>query len=347
MTQIKLQNITKIYTGNDGAVVHDISLDIKAGQITALLGPSGSGKTTLLKMIAGLIAPTAGDILFDGESVLNILPENRNAVMVFQNYMLFPHMSVAKNVGFGLKMRGVDSKVIHEKTSAMLERVQLPNFGTRRVDELSGGQQQRVALARALVTEPRALLLDEPLSNLDAHLRDEMRELIMGIQRETGITTILVTHDQEEAVVLADKIALLDEGVLQQVGTSEDFYRRPQSERIARFFGGVNFFSAELKDNGVETDIGDFAIALQPASPDVHSITIRPEQVAVNVPADAPNSFTAEVISTMYMGAYRRYCFVKDGVRFDAYDSGSIGEDVAVGEKVRVQFPPEHLWLLE
>ena len=207
MTQVAIKELTKVYPGADAPSVDNLTLDIGSGDLAALLGPSGCGKTTTMKMIAGLLPPTAGDVAFDGRSVLNDKPENRGVVMVFQNYLLFPYMSVADNIGFGLKMRKVPRGEIARRVGEMLELVRLPDLGARRPRELSGGQQQRVALARALIVKPRVLLLDEPLSNLDAHLRFEMRDLIRGLQQEMGITTIFVTHDQEEAVVLADRIA--------------------------------------------------------------------------------------------------------------------------------------------
>ncbi|HIC89358.1 MAG TPA: ABC transporter ATP-binding protein, partial [Anaerolineae bacterium] len=192
MTQVNLLQLSKAYSGSDTYAVHDLTLEIASGQITALLGPSGCGKTTTLKMIAGLLHPTQGDITFDGHSVLGIPAERRGAVMVFQNYLLFPYMSVGENIGFGLKMRGVDRQTIRRKVAEILDLVKLSGFEERRPKQLSGGQQQRVALARALIVEPKVLLLDEPLSNLDAHLRDEMREFILSIQRQLGITTIFV-----------------------------------------------------------------------------------------------------------------------------------------------------------
>ncbi|SVA92633.1 uncharacterized protein METZ01_LOCUS145487, partial [marine metagenome] len=203
-----LSNLSQHYPNTEQPALDRLNLDIESGQLNALLGPSGCGKTTAMKMIAGILMPTGGDILFDGDSVLSTPAERRGAVMVFQNYLLFPYMSVGDNVGFGLKMARVDKSTIKKKVLEMLELVQLPGVEDRKPSQLSGGQQQRIALARALIVEPKILLLDEPLSNLDAHLRDEMRELIRGIQRKMGITTVFVTHDQEEAVMLADKIAL-------------------------------------------------------------------------------------------------------------------------------------------
>ena len=215
MTQVNINNLSKNFTSMDRPAVDSVNLEINDGELIALLGPSGCGKTTILKMITGIIHPDEGDILLDGESILSIPTEKRNIVMVFQNYLLFPYMTVNENVGFALKMKGIDNKEIEIKVKEMLELVKLPDVGNRKPKQLSGGQQQRVALARALIANPRLLLLDEPLSNLDAHLRDEMRELITSIQKTLNITCIFVTHDQEEAVLLADKIALIFDGKLQ------------------------------------------------------------------------------------------------------------------------------------
>ena len=223
MTQVNINNLSKIFTSMERPAVDNVNLEINNGELIALLGPSGCGKTTILKMITGIIHPDEGDILLDGESILSIPTEKRNIVMVFQNYLLFPYMSVNENVGFALKMKGIDNKEIEIKVKEMLELVKLPDVGNRKPKQLSGGQQQRVALARALIANPRLLLLDEPLSNLDAHLRDEMRELITSIQKTLNITCIFVTHDQEEAVLLADKIALIFDGKLQNFAQPKIF----------------------------------------------------------------------------------------------------------------------------
>lgn len=233
MTQVRISNLTKVYPGATVPSVKNLDLEIESGELTALLGPSGCGKTTTMKMIAGLLCPTYGDITFDGQSILSLKPEDRGVVMVFQNYLLFPYMSVADNIGFGLRMRKMPKSEIKPRVDEMLELMKLPDLGDRRPSELSGGQQQRVALARALIIRPKVLLLDEPLSNLDAHLRLEMRDLIRSLQQEFGITTIFVTHDQEEAVVLADKVALILDGELRQYDKADVFYKRPADEQVA------------------------------------------------------------------------------------------------------------------
>jgi ABC-type Fe3+/spermidine/putrescine transport system ATPase subunit len=219
------------------AVLHDLSLEIGGGELIVLLGPSGCGKTTLLKIIAGLLEPGSGDLLF-GDRVFTGMPaERREAAMVFQKALLFPHLSVAENVAFGLKMRKIPGDESARRVAEALEMVQLEGFGERKPRELSGGQEQRVSLARALVTRPRVLLLDEPFSALDVGLRAEMRTLVRQLQRRLQITTVFVTHDQEEAVTIADRIALLLDGEIVQVGKPRDFYISPKTPEAARFFG--------------------------------------------------------------------------------------------------------------
>ena len=349
MTQVILEKIQKVYSGGDLAAVDDFSLTIPSGELVAFLGPSGCGKTTTLKMIAGLIQPTAGRILFDGEDVLPIPAEKRGAVMVFQNYLLFPYMSVGDNVGFGLKMRGVKKRVIAEKVAEMLALVKLPDIAKRRPTQLSGGQQQRVALARALITEPRVLLLDEPLSNLDAHLRDEMRELILSIQRDLAVTTVFVTHDQEEAVLLADQIALMFDGLLLQYASPAEFYQRPISERAARFFGGVNFIPARHENSLVKTDIGDFHFSAQdgeraPAGAAV--LTIRPEQIRLNDSSETNNLVKGRIRERIYVGTYTRYKINLGEHEIEAIRSADLPGAIGVGDEVDVRFPPDRIWVV-
>jgi ABC-type Fe3+/spermidine/putrescine transport system ATPase subunit len=220
-----------------GPVLHDLSLHVEAGALTTLLGPSGGGKTTALKLIAGLLAPDAGDIWFGDQRMTHVAAEQRGIAMVFQKPLLFPHMSVAENVAFGLLMRGWPPARRRGAVEETLRMVQLEGFGRRRPKELSGGQEQRVALARALITEPRVLLLDEPLSALDESLRGEMRGFVRDLQRRLGITTLFVTHDQGEACEIADQVAVLLDGRIAQIGSPRDFYTDPATEAVARFFG--------------------------------------------------------------------------------------------------------------
>lgn len=343
MTQLTVSHLSKKYDGAGETAVSDLSLEIESGSIHALLGPSGCGKTTTMKMIAGLLKPTSGDILFDGHSMLATPAEKRGAVMVFQNYLLFPYMSVGENVGFGLKMRGVDKATIQKRVAEMLALVQLPGVEDRRPKQLSGGQQQRVALARALIVEPKVLLLDEPLSNLDAHLRDEMRELIRRIQQETRVTTLFVTHDQEEAVILADKIALMFDGKLQQNGEPNLFYERPASEAVARFFGGQNFLSGVVKNGRFQTPIGSFDI---PPDAVGQTLTIRPEAIQLGADENAPNTIQGHIRAKVYMGTHTRFKISVQEHTFQAIADPQTMHHYSQGDTVSLRFPPEHIWLL-
>jgi ABC-type Fe3+/spermidine/putrescine transport system ATPase subunit len=299
-----------------------------------------------MRMIAGLLAPTRGDIRFDDRSVLEIPPERRGAVMVFQKHLLFPHMSVAENVGFGLKMRGVDRRTIAQRVSAMLAMVQLPGYEQRRAHELSGGQQQRVALARALVIEPAVLLLDEPLANLDANLRLEMRKLIRELQQTLGITTIFVTHDQEEAVMLADRIALLIDGQLQQYSPPELFYTQPATVAVARFFRNGNFLPGEKRGNTVRTVVGPLAVNPATALPDGPVlVTVRPEQIMiVGGGANGENCIDGVVQQVEFLGAYQQLIVELGGVLWTIH--APIGHTFRAHQRLQIMLPPQHLWCL-
>jgi len=346
MTTVELQHLSKQF--GEVTAVSQVSLNAPDGQITALLGPSGCGKTTILKTIAGLLAPSAGDVLFNGRSVLNIPAEKRNAVMVFQNHLLFPYLSVGENVGFGLKMRGVDAATIRQKVDEHLALVQLPGLAKRRPNELSGGQQQRVALARALIVEPTVLLLDEPLSNLDAHLREEMRQLIRTLQRSLNMTTIVVTHDQEEAVLLADQIGLMFDSKLAQVGPPSDFYERPSTRQVASFFGATNFLAGEKCGNRVKTAVGPLHVAPNAVPDGPVQLTIRPEHVQL-APADGrlPNQLCATVQEAIYAGTHTRLRLTLDGdIELTLITAPAAAKTVGVGTAVHLHLPPEHLWPL-
>ncbi|MCY3834932.1 MAG: ABC transporter ATP-binding protein [Anaerolineaceae bacterium] len=343
MTQVRLADLTKIFD-DDFAAVNDLSLDIESGTLTALLGPSGCGKTTTMKMIAGLLRPTAGDIYFNENSILDIAPEKRGAVMVFQNYLLFPYMNVGDNIGFGLKMRRVDKREIRRRVAEMLELVQLPGIEKRKPSQLSGGQQQRVALARALIVEPNVLLLDEPLSNLDAHLRDEMRELVRSIQRELQITTIFVTHDQEEAVVLADEIALMFDGVLQQYAPPAEFFEAPSTVAIARFFGGLNFIPGTLENGAIHCPCGSFQAPKSGVKAGVSTLSIRPE--AIQLGGRGHNDVEGVIRSHVYVGRYARFRIDIGEFQVEAVTEPSQVQHHQDGSTVTLHFPPEKIWVL-
>ncbi|MCG3211795.1 MAG: Spermidine/putrescine import ATP-binding protein PotA [Anaerolineae bacterium] len=345
MTQVELRHLNKIYAPGGAHAVKDLSLTVPGGQITALLGPSGCGKTTALKLIAGLIAPTGGDILFDGQSVGGVPAEKRQAVLAFQNHLLFPHMSVAENVGFGLKMRGVDQNSMRRQVAELLELVRLPGLENRRPAQLSGGQQQRVALARALIVKPRVLLLDEPLSNLDAHLRGEMRDLIIDIQRRLKLTTIFVTHDQEEAVLLAQQIALIFEGQLQQFGPPPAFYERPRSRRVAQFFGAVNFIPGVKKGRRVTTALGVLECAANGADDGPVTLTIRPENVGWGNGSDH-NLIRGQVAASVYLGTHARFKVDAPPHALEVITAAAQASRIHPGQSVALHLPPDKLWLL-
>lgn len=246
MSSLFLKKITKSF--NDFHAVKELNLEIKKGEFFTFLGPSGCGKTTTLRMIAGFYYPTTGSILFGDRDMTRVAPEKRNTGMVFQNYALFPHMTVYENVAFGLKVRKLSSTDIKKKVTEALAKVRLEPFMSRQVSQLSGGQQQRVALARSLVIEPEILLLDEPLSNLDARLRDEMRTEILRLQRDYSITTIYVTHDQVEALSMSDRIAVFNHGKCQQVGTPKEIYNHPANDFVATFIGETNLIPVKLEE---------------------------------------------------------------------------------------------------
>ncbi len=340
MTTVTLKNLSKHY-GN-AAAVQDLTMDIADGEMVVLLGPSGSGKTTTLRLVAGLLNPSAGELLFDGRSVLSTPPEKREAVMVFQEHMLFPFMSVGDNVAFGLKIKKQPKKVIREAVALALDAVQLEGFEQRWPDELSGGQRQRVALARALAVKPRLLLLDEPLSNLEPGLREELREMIRLLQRQAGITTLFVTHDQMEAVAVADRIALLFDGRLHQIGRPRDFYERPANEKVARFFGGVNFLPGIKQGKVVETAVGKLEVAPNGMPDGKVLVTIRPE--AIEIGANGHNNLPAQVRSYNYRGLVA-YC--KTGVEgLELQVVAPPFRPYTEGERVTLHLPRERICLL-
>ena len=344
MTQVTLSGLTKRFDEKSPPAVDRLDLEIESGKLTALLGPSGCGKTTTMKMIAGLLRPTSGDIKFEGESILGIAPEDRGVVMVFQNYLLFPYMSVADNIGFGLKMRKVGRQEIDSRVKDMLDLVQLPGFEDRKPRQLSGGQQQRIALARALIVQPNVLLLDEPLSNLDAHLRDEMRELIRRIQTEMGITTVFVTHDQEEAVVLADRIALLFDGRLQQFDVPDAFFDTPGSVAIAKFFGGTNFIPGHYSNGSITTEIGKFRAPHSAVAGGDAVLSIRPE--ALYLGGRGRNTVNGVVRSHVYVGRYARFRVTIGDTEIEVItDPGQVRE-FDDGDEVTVKFDPTKIWVI-
>src|SRR5581483_6585001 len=319
MTSVRLDHISKQFGAT--LALQDVVLTINAGELFFLLGPSGCGKSTLLRLIAGLHEPTTGRIFFNDRDVTSLGTEKRNAVMCFQSYALWPHMSVRENVRFGLSVRGMDRAAQERRVDEVLNLVQMSELSDRKPNQLSGGQQQRVALARALAVNPDCLLLDEPLSNLDAKLRLEMRSEIRRICKTAGFTTIYVTHDQKEALSVADRIAVLKDGKLVQAGTPSDLYHRPKTRFIADFVGQTNLLSGKVIERNastvrVETLAGNFLARSTDAISDRVTLSIRPEQMQIvrngSTRGDR-NRVTGSSLSTTFLGEASEHLFrVKD-----------------------------------
>lgn len=301
MAQLQLDGISKRY--GDFHAARDINLTVKDGEFLVLLGPSGCGKTTTLRMIAGFIEPTSGSVRIGDRDVTHMPAWNRNTGLVFQNYALFPHLTVAQNVAFGLEMRRTPKADIPAKVNEALRLVRLEHLAERLPSKLSGGQQQRVALARALVFHPDVLLLDEPLSNLDAKLRSEVRVEIRSLQQRLGITTVMVTHDQEEALTMADRLVVMRDGAVRQVGSQRDLYERPADRFVADFVGRSSFIEGQMTGDRFMTG-GGLEIRCSKRIIGGAVVALRPERVIIaNGPIEtADNSFPGEVEFVSYMG---------------------------------------------
>ncbi len=337
VTDLRIQGLRAAYRPGE-PVVDGLDLAVPAGTLTALLGPSGCGKSTVLKVVAGLLTAGAGDVRVGGTSVLDVPAERRPVGMVFQRPLLFGHLTVGENVGFGLRMRGVRRLERHRRTAEMLELVGLPGFAERRVAELSGGQEQRVALARALVPGPPVLLLDEPLSALDADLRSRMRELVRSVQRELSTTMLFVTHDQHEAVELADGVALMLHGRIEAAGPPGSFYTDPETLAVARFFGGTNEIPGEADGPGFRCELGILRLdTTAPSGPGV--LVIRPEAVRLVGTTDRPNTVRAVVREVRFHGDRRAVMAeTATGIRLTASVAPAIPADP--GDEVHLELPP-------
>ena len=344
---IELKNIVKRFGQN--TVVNHVDLTIGDGEFFTLLGPSGCGKTTLLRMIAGFNDPDEGDILFGGESILHLPAHKRDTGMVFQNYALFPHLSVEENVAYGLRARGIKGQEVKDRVKDILEAVQLGDMASRYPRQLSGGQQQRVALARALVIRPRVLLMDEPLSNLDAKLRVSMREEIRRIQQNLGITTVYVTHDQEEAMAVSDRIAIFYAGHLQQVASPAAIYFTPANRFTAEFMGSCNiletqcvaFDAASETARAVSGGVEFTFRAKDAVAGESLPIMLRPDWIEL-ASADAVNRFPGVVRERMFLGDSIVYQVEALG-RTLRVDMSSVnhGHMLEIGESVELAFAPE------
>jgi iron(III) transport system ATP-binding protein len=351
MAVVELESLSKRF--GEAAALDGLTLTIAHGSLVCLLGPSGCGKTTTLRLVAGFIDPDRGTIRVGGRTVSqpgrSLPPERRRMSMIFQSYALWPHMTIAENVGYGLKLRRLDRAERERRVATILDVAHLSELAERYPHELSGGQQQRAALARALVVEPETLLLDEPLSNLDANLREEMRFEIRRLHDTYKYTTIYVTHDQVEAMTTADTIVVMNRGRVEQVGSPEDIYQRPHSEFVARFIGGTNIFrgrrvSADLVDCG--------SVVLRCAAGELNgggetAVSVRMHDIALAEAGDAaaderqPNQGIGHVVRQTYLGAHRDYLIgLADGQQVRVI--APLQTNVPVGDKVRLHFPPEH-----
>ncbi len=336
---LSLKNITKIFPphGNVAEVtaVYDVNLEIKKGELVTLLGPSGCGKTTTLRMIAGFEFPTTGEIILDEEKINTLPPHKRDMSMVFQSYAIFPHLTVFENIAYGLNVKKMHKKDIQKKVDWVLGLVHLEGFGNRSPGQLSGGQQQRVALARALVMEPKVLLMDEPLSNLDAKLREEMRTEIRRIQKELNITSVYVTHDQIEAMTLSDKIVVMNQGVIEQVGTPVEIYRFPNTKFVANFIGRANFVNGKVisqKENELVAEVLGKTVHLAFSKQvfnkgDDIILIARPEMISVKKSGE------------MFPGVVRRAVYLGDCIEYDIEVSGNLLTGIENDPNVLDKFP--------
>ena len=352
---VRLDHISKIYkdpkSGKDFYAVHDVALDILPGSFVTLLGPSGCGKTTTLRMIAGFESPDEGEIYLGGEPINALTPHKRDTAMVFQSYALFPHYNVFDNVAYGLKLRKVPKEEIQERVTNILKLVELSGMEQRMTNQLSGGQQQRVALARALVVEPGVLLFDEPLSNLDAKLRVQMRTEIRRIQQALGITAIYVTHDQSEAMAISDQVILMKGGVIAQMGTPMEIYYRPNSEFVADFIGECNFLKGKVGEssNGlteIELPAGKVCVKTE----DHHAagadgeIVLRPEAIQIGDEGMLP----CRVELSCFMGSYQNYHVRVGDTLVKITDNCPVNKKIYnVGDQAFISFDPNCAHLLD
>jgi putative spermidine/putrescine transport system ATP-binding protein len=347
LTKVQLKGVRKDF----GAftAISQIDLEINSGELVALLGPSGCGKTTTLRMIAGLEVPTFGQILFDDDDVSEVPVQDRNVGMVFQRYALFPHMTVEKNVMFGLKVRGTPSAEIKERLEEILDVVQLQQFRHRFPAQLSGGQMQRVAIARTLITNPSVLMMDEPLANLDTKLRGEMRRFIRNLQQRLGITTIFVTHDQVEAMELADRVAVIFDGKLAQYDAPDALYQRPNSVEIADFMGANNIFDAELRNGVAKTAFGDLQLdaTLTPTRDGAGRVLLRGEAIDLFLDDQSAdqNAIQGKVTAREFFGATVNYTVECQGE--DIIVNEQSRRMVDVGQEVWLTIQPDRIWVIQ
>jgi putative spermidine/putrescine transport system ATP-binding protein len=345
--RVELRRVTKVFPSAEAPAVDAVDLDIAAGEFMTLLGPSGSGKSTTLNMIAGFERLTSGEIVVGGSDVAWLPPYKRNLGMVFQQYALFPHMTVASNVAFPLRRRKVDKREVARRVREVLEMVGLADLAERMPSQLSGGQQQRVALARAVVFNPPVLLMDEPLGALDKKLREQLQGEIARMHRELGLTFIFVTHDQEEALALSDRVAVFDQGRIEQVGTASELYENPVSLFVADFLGDSNIFHGVVRERGGAWCLVGEGYELAVAKPGhvptgtAGALVVRPERVGVALPGSAPgagaNVLSATVQDVVYQGSHRKVVLRCDvGVIASGLEQMGAQSPVAIGDRVLI-----------
>jgi putative spermidine/putrescine transport system ATP-binding protein len=344
MARLQLTGLSKTY--GDVHAVAGVDLDIAQGELVVLLGPSGCGKTTTLRMVAGFVAPTSGEIRLDGRDITRQPPWKRNTGLVFQSYALFPHLSAAENIAFGLRMRKLPEPKVAARLAEILRLVRLEGFAERLPRELSGGQQQRVALARALVIEPDILLLDEPLSNLDAKLRAEVRVEIRELQRKLGLTTVMVTHDQEEALTMADRLVVMSNGKVQQVGSQRELYEHPVNAFVAGFVGRTNFLRGRVETPGLfRSECGLAIRCSESAGASGRTLALRPERLSLATArvAEADNSFEGTVEFVSYLGGVLEYYVrLTPQERLMVQAANKLADPTyAVGDRVHLHWPAQ------
>ncbi len=346
MAFLELTNVHKEFA--QFTAVQDFNLKVDKGEFVSFLGPSGCGKTTTLRMIAGFEKPNSGQITIEGKDITNVPANKRNIGMVFQSYALFPNLSVANNIGFGLKVKGESSSVIKERVGEMLELIRMTEFASRYPHQLSGGQQQRVALARAIAIRPQVLLMDEPLSALDAKIRITLRQEIRAIQRQLGITTIYVTHDQEEALSISDRIVVMSKGRMEQVGTPLDIYNAPQTRFVASFVGTLNLLDAKVVDGRsgrIKIDEQEISVGTQLVDAQVGkgvSVAIRPEAITLGGKSNTINHLSGTVDDVSFLGSVVRVRIRLNSqhINFDSFNNPNLVPP-AIGEAATLNFMPE------
>ena len=358
MISISIRNLSKNF--GDTVALDNVSLTIQAGEMFFLLGPSGCGKTTLLRHIAGFYTPDKGRLLFDAKDITDLPAHKRNTAMMFQSYALWPHLTVGENVAFGLNERKLPKKEVVTRVQESLALVKMGHLGDRKINQLSGGQQQRVALARSIAVRPDALLLDEPLSNLDAKLRLEMRGEIRRICKEFGVTAVYVTHDQKEALHLADRMAIMEKGIISQVGTPREIYREPRSSSVAEFIGEANFLSAELI---APAGHGPFWTARSlthgvftgrvtdpewsPRAGDHARLCIRPESLRLTDQPAGGNVLSGKLTESLYLGEMAQYRLRDEsGVEITLSEINPVAPRAAEGSPLRASVSPDDVMIL-